>query len=374
MSVEMKTILLFGLVCCLLVSCTEKKSMQSKANVSTIINSDIEILDTNGDGIVNPYEALDALLVLQKINGKNISLKNFSNIVSKQKTEKEEEFSEMFKEFDANKDGVIELTEVNGDMSEFAQAMDTNEDNIISVAEMLEFDFEDVFLASEEDIKIRINETFEELDTNKDKIIDILNEVKKERQGRITEWDFNRDQKATKEEAFRFLMADNVPVKFNIKENTAYMTGVITKELPTTVLELLFKHPNVTTIEMLIVPGSIDDEANIRAALYVNQFGLTTKLNSKSIIASGGTDFFLAGKQRIVEDGAVLGVHSWGGGPVPATEVPKDDPIHKKYIDFYNIVGIPEAFYWYTLEVAPASNMHIMTEDEIKGYKIRTKN
>jgi hypothetical protein len=76
---------------------------------------------------------------------------------------------------------------------------------------------------------------------------------------------------------------------------------VITASTPATILQLLFEHPEVTSIEMLTVLGSIDDVANLRTSLYVHKFGLNTKLNANISVASGGTDFFLAGRQRIVE-------------------------------------------------------------------------
>lgn len=124
---------------------------------------------------------------------------------------------------------------------------------------------------------------------------------------------------------------------------------------------------------MIHVPGSIDDVSNLRASLYVHQFELNIRLNERSIIASGGTDFFLAGKERIVAKGAKIGVHSWSGGSKPATELSKKHKAHKKYLDYYRIVNIPDEFYWFTLEAAPAHDIHFMTEEEIEIYKIRTK-
>ena len=35
-------------------------------------------------------------------------------------------------------------------------------------------------------------------------------------------------------------------------------------------------------------------------------------------------------------------------------------------------MGIPEAFYWFTLEAAPPEGMHWMTEEEMKKYGIYT--
>ena len=92
---------------------------------------------------------------------------------------------------------------------------------------------------------------------------------------------------------------------------------------PAKVFEPILEHPNVKTMEMIRVPGSIDDVSNLRASLYVRRWGLNTKINQRSIIASGGIDFFLAGKTRTVAKGAKIGVHSWGSGGKPATELPK---------------------------------------------------
>jgi len=89
------------------------------------------------------------------------------------------------------------------------------------------------------------------------------------------------------------------------------------------------EHPSVRTIEMAYVPGSIDDPANLRAASYVRKFDFTTVLKSDHSVASGGTDFFLAGKHRLIEKGAKFGVHSWGGLGYQGKDVPKDSDEHQ---------------------------------------------
>ena len=63
------------------------------------------------------------------------------------------------------------------------------------------------------------------------------------------------------------------------------------------------------------VQGSVDDEANIAAARLVRERGLNTLIPGSGMIASGGTDFFLAGVKRTVQPGAKIGVHSWTGNP-----------------------------------------------------------
>ncbi|WP_052056445.1 hypothetical protein [Colwellia psychrerythraea] len=95
--------------------------------------------------------------------------------------------------------------------------------------------------------------------------------------------------------------------------------------------------------------------------------------STDGMVASGGTDMFLAGVNRTIEAGARLGVHSWsdGSGKV-ALDYPRDHQEHIKYLDYYSVMGIPADFYWYTLEAASAENIHWMTAQEIAQYGILT--
>ena len=83
---------------------------------------------------------------------------------------------------------------------------------------------------------------------------------------------------------------------------------------------------------------------------------------------SGGTDFFISGKELHIEKGAKIGVHSWAGYDLVATELPKNHPEHKLFLEFYPKIEIDTAFYWFTLRAAPAQEMHYMTEKEIAFY------
>lgn len=332
--------------------------------------SNFDILDSNKDGIINPYEALDALLVLEKEQGEHISINNINKIIRKIKQDEANEINTIFEDIDQNKNDVIEFKEVdNEDFLYFLQMMDTDNSKSITKEEMMNFNIEDTFFKSEEEILNKIKSVFNEYATNK---IIIIKDLKKKTQRKFQEWDINQDGIITQEEANKYMRSNSMAAKFTIKNNIAYMSGIICSNTPALVLELLYKHPEVRTIEMELVPGSIDDVSNLRASLYIHRFGLTTRLNKNSIIASGGTDLFLAGRKRIIEKGAKIGVHAWDGGDTPATELSKEDEAHQLYIEYYKTVNIPEAFYWYTLKAAPASDIHFMTEKEINKYKIRT--
>ena len=163
------------------------------------------------------------------------------------------------------------------------------------------------------------------------------------------------------------------PACFIIKQDKAYMYGVIGEQIVNTVTRLTTEHANVNTIVLVDVPGSMDDESNLKASLMVYDKGLNTEVLSNSDIASGGVDFYLAGNKRILAEGAKLGVHSWGGDDgVVATDLPRDHAEHKPYIDYYQHIKQyrPSDFYFFTLEAAPAESIHYMTTEELTKWQI----
>jgi len=132
-------------------------------------------------------------------------------------------------------------------------------------------------------------------------------------------------------------------------------------------------NPNITTLVEHTVGGSLDDDTMIKLAYYVREQGLNTELVSDSEIYSGGVDLFLAGVQRTMERGAVVGVHSWSDGSKNAAEYPKDAPEHeqnRKYIE--DMLGDDE-FYWFTIYAAPADGIYKMTDAEMTQFGLLTK-
>jgi hypothetical protein len=57
-----------------------------------------------------------------------------------------------------------------------------------------------------------------------------------------------------------------------------------------------------------------------------------------------------------VAPGGCLGVHSTEidteFGPVAAADLPRDDPENAPILSYYRAMGIPEDFYWFTLQAA----------------------
>ena len=159
--------------------------------------------------------------------------------------------------------------------------------------------------------------------------------------------------------------------------NTIYLNGALTSDTPKQVMDTFNKNPNINMIIMEDVPGSIDDVANLRTARFIASKNVTMKIGRYGFIASGGTDLFLAGKTRIVEEGARIGVHSWSTNRnEKATDFPRGHQEHQRYIDYYKAIGFTqkesEDFYYFTINSADPNDIHIMTDAEIGKYKLTT--
>ena len=166
--------------------------------------------------------------------------------------------------------------------------------------------------------------------------------------------------------------------EFRVDGNKLHMSGLINSYTPEQLKDIFGAHPQIDTIVLGQMPGSIDDEANLAGAAWVAARGVNTYLPQEGSIASGATDFFLVGKRRVVEEGAEVGVHSWADVTgVTARDLPRDDPAHERYIGFYEGIGWTraqaEAFYFFTIEKAPAEDIYLMTPQEMLATGLATE-
>lgn len=165
------------------------------------------------------------------------------------------------------------------------------------------------------------------------------------------------------------------PIEFNTQGNTLILTGVIDGSTAKRLNEELEKNPLLTTLVLKSIPGSVDDESSLTDLhKVIAQSGLTLVVPSDGYVASGGTDMILMSNYRIIESGACIGVHSWamdGGGKfIEGSELPRDAKEHKMYLDYYRDVGIPEAFYWFTLDKAGSEDIYWMSSEEINAFSL----
>ena len=162
-----------------------------------------------------------------------------------------------------------------------------------------------------------------------------------------------------------------------IKGNEAYLSGGLGTTTYSQIKNLIATHPEIKTIVMTQISGSVNDAVNMHTGRLLHENGFTTKVLSDSDIASGGVDLFCAGNNRIVEKGAKIGVHSWCCiNNLTAIELPKDHPAHQYQLAYFTMALGSEkgpAFYFYTLEASPFDSVHYMTDEEIKKWGVATE-
>lgn len=152
---------------------------------------------------------------------------------------------------------------------------------------------------------------------------------------------------------------------FMVKGRFAVAAGVIYNNFPNRVEQLRRNHPEVDTIILPYCPGSANDDAMIPGATRVHELGYQTCVPSDGMVASGGTDFFAAGVKRYATPGSEVGIHSWAAGNGQSgSDLPRDHPEHRQYLNFYSDVCIPQDFYWETL--SHGLPMHYITETEFQ--------
>ena len=164
---------------------------------------------------------------------------------------------------------------------------------------------------------------------------------------------------------------DKILKHLSVQVSEMFRDPWVFKKLRETVFPALATYPQINTLVMQNVPGSMDDEINLLASMEIRNRGINTHIPAGGMVASGGTDMFLAGVKRSIAPGAKIGVHSWNDGSGKAAlDYPRDHQAHVSYLDYYKAIGITTDFYWYTLEAAPAEGNHWMTAEEMVLYGV----
>jgi hypothetical protein len=160
--------------------------------------------------------------------------------------------------------------------------------------------------------------------------------------------------------------------EFAVRGDKLMMQGDINSKTLAQFEDVIAENPNIKTLVELDVPGSLDDDTMIALAYRVRELGLNTHLTATSEIYSGGVDLFLAGVNRTMESGAKIGVHSWSDGSNEATDYPRDAPEHEQNRLYIERMLGDDAFYWFTIYAAPADDIYVMTDAEIRQYGLLT--
>ncbi len=164
---------------------------------------------------------------------------------------------------------------------------------------------------------------------------------------------------------------------FALDGNRAVMSGEVGAGTLEQVAHLVNWHPEVDTLVLAGVPGSVDDEAMRSIGRLVREVGLRTEVPPDGFVASGGVDLFAAGVERTVGEGATLAVHAWEdvAAGVAADDIPPGDARHRPYLDYLSEmlgdVAGPD-FYFFTINAAGPDDLHLLSDAEIERYELAT--
>ena len=169
--------------------------------------------------------------------------------------------------------------------------------------------------------------------------------------------------------ALAFQGSDPDRLRFEVEGERAFGYGFTAGRSETIIRELTRDHPQVETLVFVNMPGTRDVTSNYRLARSIRRAGLNTELLAQSRIASGAVDLFLAGVDRTVACGALIGVHAWGSSGFDAQDAVWDN--HRSYSrDFLSEMGVDPNFYDFRTRAAGSESIHWMSDEEIERWKL----
>lgn len=161
-------------------------------------------------------------------------------------------------------------------------------------------------------------------------------------------------------------------LRFEVEGDRAYGYGVTDGRSHAVIDRLVRDHPQVDTLVFIDMPGTRDVTANYRLARDIRRAGLATELRPDSRIASGAVDLFLAGSDRTVSCGAMIGVHAWGSTGFDAQDVGWDT--HRSFSrEYLSDMGIDPDFYDFRTAAAGADDIYWMRVEEINRWRLASE-
>ena len=171
------------------------------------------------------------------------------------------------------------------------------------------------------------------------------------------------------------ISANENSLTFDVQGDIAIASGVIDGSIVRKTKNLIKNNPQLRTIVMTYMPGSENDERNVLAARLVHNAKISTCVPDNGFIASGAVDYFLAGVTRSLATNSFVGVHSWADGQGrEGADIPRTSKGHNLFLNYYRAIDINTDFYWFTLEAAPAADIHDMTAEERLEWGMETSN
>lgn len=159
-----------------------------------------------------------------------------------------------------------------------------------------------------------------------------------------------------------------------VEGNRAYLSGVLESDFTERLSVFLKKNPNITDLVLVDIPGALNQQATMEGARLIRRLGINTHIAPTGFVLSGGVDLFLGGVKRSIGAGAGVGIHAWTDGTkIKAAHVGITDPVHAVYVNFYLSMGVPERFYWFSLDAAPSDRVYFLSPEEVYDYQLVTQ-
>ena len=188
----------------------------------------------------------------------------------------------------------------------------------------------------------------------------------------LRDYDFDRDGQLSRTEIERGERLLEAPARFRVEGDVAYLYGLLTSDLNRKFERLLKRFPDLRVLELVFVPGTIDQEVVFEVAGKLHARGLITRVPPGGMVASGGVTLLASGRGRRVGAGARIGVHSWSyrlaGMDLDGRDHPRSSGEHTSTLSIYRELGIPAGLYWFELLASDSWGLHWMTRTELDRY------
>lgn len=159
-------------------------------------------------------------------------------------------------------------------------------------------------------------------------------------------------------------------VTFKVQGDTAYVFGTTDSNSHNLVKNFVRENPQVDTLILQAMPGTIDMNTNRRVVMDIRAAGLATHVPADGRIASGAVDWFIAGRPRTIECGAMIGVHSWGSPTGERADKTFYDAQRGTQRAFLSKMSVDPDFYDFTRSAAGPNDIHWLTVEEMLRFRL----
>ena len=127
-------------------------------------------------------------------------------------------------------------------------------------------------------------------------------------------------------------------------DGRAALVGSTDFHSPRHFAQLLEAYPATRSLDLVDVPGTYDDVANLELGRMIRARGIDTHVPQDGSVRSGGVELYLAGARHSAHPQAEFAVHAWiDDDGKEAGDYAADAPEHRRYLSYYREMGMDDA-------------------------------